>query len=1338
MFGTSDSQNAFSLSTTNTQLDTSIQTLIAPINGLSDPLQAQLRPASANTPSVEHTSSGVFTVGATGKVNFDYLFDGGDYEGEVAIFDLNGMDRYFQAGTDFFAREAALRALTNTDLGHIVISDQTEGARFSSSLPYEGDFNSGTYTGAKTFSMRPGERFGIMLAPNGKVEDLLYNRTWEANQLPLFSVSLANPTQATQFVKLVDTHANALNLVDGNTFSFEDLRLDGHSDRDFNDMIFQVRGATSNATLIDKIIDPQYDWRNSNIGKAIIDYAKPYVSPNNPKLGEALSSDILNTLKQAQEGRVDLVIGNGNSASSYLDSHVSEWLKTANQSIDATNIQGENLLHTLLERNSSGANQSSDIVNRLREEIISDIQAANSLLETTLFLRLNPTADAVNNQLFDTKNYLTSSAEEINRLLTNFRDKYDQRLAQNSNVLQGFLGNLLGSGAQNSSALERYNNLQADAKDYFESTVRDYNQLVQNASQTFDDFRNTFNSIESNTVSTFDQVKNRYYALNNKVNQFLSSMSGESNAVERSWDDWVKDTEARLEVWQKILTNESSETATNLSNKSYTTALPLIGIIDTGFSANDPDIDYSRVVLGKDWVGKDANPLLKLGEGSTHGTQILDIIGASRGNGIGVDGINDRSPLWLGRAIGSNDWAQSLVEFVDEVKTAKYPNAVVNLSFDLTQTDVDGHVTTRAELTPLERAALTYAQQNHVLIVAAAGNGGKEISALGQASIEFDNIITVGAAGGWNRASYSNYGMGLDIVAEGDAGTAKGTSVAAAKVTGAASLIWAANPQLNYRQVIDTLKRTATDLDVPNWDYTTGVGLLNIPAAVNLAKATASEPYVSYGSALLQQLLDKLDVPEDQQPDIQELFYYFDLQSKLTATAWNNPNGAIATEQASDSDDVLLIGVGTGAAVGGVIGGPVGAAVGGVFGGAIGALGGLFSGSSDKEKREAEENLRRIEGEAQQDIANVEQLVSNKKIEGFQKIRDAQNQLNAAKKNGASPEVLKALQDDLNQVAQQAFVDVTKAEADLSKVQNAAKTAIADATAKLEVAKKAFEERQSVLNPFRRLVDKALAVFERGVDWIKELPDRVARLGETVFEGVASLNPFSGDFWKGVVHPWDTLKSFARWSLDVAIQAGEVAGVNEIAETVADFIKAGTRSLSDREKAVARSVFGDSINLNLVRIDEASLSVLVVKKLKGADVYRPFTTFHTINTWGSIDDATLVHELTHVWQYENDGAVYIPNALAGQGSDESYDYGRAAGLMNQINQYGDVGNAFKNFNPEQQAQIIEDYYRYRENNKSEDDGLIPDYVKFVSLVSDRGVSELNQIKQIPSTVLSVS
>jgi len=163
-----------------------------------------------------------------------------------------------------------------------------------------------------------------------------------------------------------------------------------------------------------------------------------------------------------------------------------------------------------------------------------------------------------------------------------------------------------------------------------------------------------------------------------------------------------------------------------------------------------------------------------------------------------------------------------------------------------------------------------------VLIVAAAGNDGDVMSVLGQASQEFDNIITVGAAQQvetdtvgasvgaqslapsptYQRAYYSSYGRGLDILAEGgttenpvvstvedSVGTMAGTSVATAKVTGAASQVWAANPQLSYRQVIEVLKSTATDLAEPGWDTQTGTGLLNLAAAVELAKTTTPKSH---------------------------------------------------------------------------------------------------------------------------------------------------------------------------------------------------------------------------------------------------------------------------------------------------------------------------------------------------------------------------------------------------------------------------------------------------------------------------------------------------------------
>lgn len=511
-------------------------------------------------------TSGVFKVGSTGQVGIDYLFDGGGYEGELAIFSLEDLGA-LGFGTSEFIQEIARRALSDSILGHVVISDQTEGARFSGELPWEGDFNAGDYLGGRTFAMRPGDTFGVMLVPNGTVQQIFETPNAEGALRPLFSLVSVNPNSASQFGQIADVDGN------GRTFTMEDLRLDGESDRDYNDIIFQVRGATGQAVSLDQLIDPNKDWRNLDIGQALLNYAAAYDDPK---------------------------------------------------------------------------------------------------------------------------------------------------------------------------------------------TVQPVDYNFPQSSQ------------------------------------------------------------------------------------------PLIGIIDTGFSANNPDIDYSHLILGSDRIGNDNNPLLAPSEGNEHGTHILGIIGATQNNGIGIDGINDEAPIWLGRAIGSGQWADSLVEFVNQALKSNQPHAVVNLSLDLTQINPDGTVTTRYEFTPQERAALEYARQSGVLIVAAAGNNGGVMSVLGQASQEFDNIITVGAADGFNRADYSSYGEGLDILAEGNdalstvgdgVGTLTGTSVATAKVTGAISQIWAANPGLSYRQVIEIVKATATDLNTPGWDTETGAGLLNLEAAVNLAKVTEPQAY---------------------------------------------------------------------------------------------------------------------------------------------------------------------------------------------------------------------------------------------------------------------------------------------------------------------------------------------------------------------------------------------------------------------------------------------------------------------------------------------------------------
>ncbi|MDL5056354.1 hypothetical protein [Geitlerinema calcuttense] len=62
-------------------------------------------------PQTEFTfDSGVFTVGESGVVGIDFLFDGGAYKGELGMFSLEGMNE-FEPGSEAFIQEAARRAL---------------------------------------------------------------------------------------------------------------------------------------------------------------------------------------------------------------------------------------------------------------------------------------------------------------------------------------------------------------------------------------------------------------------------------------------------------------------------------------------------------------------------------------------------------------------------------------------------------------------------------------------------------------------------------------------------------------------------------------------------------------------------------------------------------------------------------------------------------------------------------------------------------------------------------------------------------------------------------------------------------------------------------------------------------------------------------------------------------------------------------------------------------------------------------------------------------------------------------------------------------------------------
>jgi len=221
-------------------------------------------------------SSGVFTVDTTGIVKIDWLYDGGKYQGEFGIFNLAGMENLTPGSSEFIA-EAVKRVLSNFDQGYLVFSDLQEGARFSGILGGEvRDWNTGDYKGVKSLTMKPGSQFATMLVPNSTFASLAQNpATTDTNKRPLFSLVSSNPVYGMYLGQMADVNGM------GKAYSYEDKDA-ATSDKDFNDLIVMITGATADLPSIDDLKSQVVtrakrdgtDWRTSELGRAILEHVE--------------------------------------------------------------------------------------------------------------------------------------------------------------------------------------------------------------------------------------------------------------------------------------------------------------------------------------------------------------------------------------------------------------------------------------------------------------------------------------------------------------------------------------------------------------------------------------------------------------------------------------------------------------------------------------------------------------------------------------------------------------------------------------------------------------------------------------------------------------------------------------------------------------------------------------------------------------------------------------------------------------------------------------------------------------------------------------------------------
>jgi len=268
----------------------------------------------------------------------------------------------------------------------------------------------------------------------------------------------------------------------------------------------------------------------------------------------------------------------------------------------------------------------------------------------------------------------------------------------------------------------------------------------------------------------------------------------------------------------------------------------VVAVVDTGIDYNHTEFSGrlwqdSSGNYGYDFVNEDNDPY----DDEGHGTHCAGIIAANE-DGTGIIGIAPKVRIMAVKVLDS-DGSGTTEDVVAGIKYAADNGAnIISLSLGSRSAET------------LEEEAVNYAYSKGCVIVAAAGN--EDYSSLSYPA-RFVNAIGVGAIdSNDSRASFSNHGKGLDMVAPGvdvistiPGGTYgySGTSMATPYVSGVSALILSLNKELTPFDVRRILVSSCEDINYSSYegyDEYLGYGKINAYKAVSLANGSS----VSLGS----------------------------------------------------------------------------------------------------------------------------------------------------------------------------------------------------------------------------------------------------------------------------------------------------------------------------------------------------------------------------------------------------------------------------------------------------------------------------------------------------------
>lgn len=265
-----------------------------------------------------------------------------------------------------------------------------------------------------------------------------------------------------------------------------------------------------------------------------------------------------------------------------------------------------------------------------------------------------------------------------------------------------------------------------------------------------------------------------------------------------------------------------------------------VAVLDTGAALNHPDIS-ANIVAKRDFTGSSSGA----NDVQGHGTHCAGIIAGIRNN-TGVAGVAPKASLMIGKVLGDNGTGSS-TSVANGVRWAADEGAnIISMSLGSSQSSDEIY------------AAIKYAFQKGVFIIAAAGNEGPSHNTVGYPG-RYPEVIAVAS---YNQArqisEFSSRGNQVDITAPGEKilsayppknlAVLSGTSMATPFVAGVVALLLSKRKKsgerlpANNQELLKMLIDTATDAGSSGFDHSFGNGIINPVKLLNTVKTVAPTP----------------------------------------------------------------------------------------------------------------------------------------------------------------------------------------------------------------------------------------------------------------------------------------------------------------------------------------------------------------------------------------------------------------------------------------------------------------------------------------------------------------